>query len=232
MIKIILSISVLTLLIISVYFLILIIKQKFEIQNLSYICDSTRTFRHDFNNIMQAIGGYIKTNNMYDLKEYYNKLIPECFKVNNLYRFHSKLIGNPAIYSIISDKYNLAENKNIKMSLNILIDLNLINLDSYHLSKLLGILLDNAIEAASETPNKIINLTFQELNRKQLLIIENTYLSKGISVSKIFKKNFTTKPNNSGLGLWEVNKIIHKHDNLKLETRAGKEFFTQKIIIS
>jgi ABC-type polysaccharide/polyol phosphate export permease len=29
--------------------------QKLEIQNLNYICDATRTFRHDFNNIMQAI---------------------------------------------------------------------------------------------------------------------------------------------------------------------------------
>jgi ABC-type polysaccharide/polyol phosphate export permease len=30
-------------------------KQKLEIQNLNCICDTTRTFRHDFNNIMQAI---------------------------------------------------------------------------------------------------------------------------------------------------------------------------------
>ena len=75
-------------------------KQKIEIQNLTCICDSTKTFRHDFNNIMQAIGGYIQTNNLYDLKKYYNNLIPECFKINNLYRFHSKLIENAAIYII------------------------------------------------------------------------------------------------------------------------------------
>ena len=34
----------------------IISKQKLEIENLTCICDSTRTFRHDFNNIMQAIG--------------------------------------------------------------------------------------------------------------------------------------------------------------------------------
>lgn len=232
MIKVILSISILALFMLLIYFLLLIIKQKSEIQNLSYICDSTRTFRHDFNNIMQAIGGFIKTNNMYDLNEYYNKLIPECFKINNLYRFHSKLIGNPAIYSIISDKYNLAESKNIKMSLNILIDLNLINLDSYNLSKILGILLDNAIEASCETPNKIVNLSFQPFNNKTLIIIENTYLTKRISVKKIFEKNFTTKSKNSGLGLWEVRKIINKNKNLELQTKAGKEFFSQTLIIS
>lgn len=217
---------------IFIYFFIITKKQKIEIQTLTNICDSTKTFRHDFNNIMQAIGGYIKTNNMYDLKQYYNKLIPECFKINNLYKFHSKLIENAAIYSIVSDKYNLAESKDIKMSLNVLLDLNLINLDTYHLSKILGILLDNAIEASSETPNKIINISFQSLDNKQLIIIENTYLSKGISTKKIFEKNFTTKPNNSGLGLWEIQKIIRKRKNLDLVTKAGKDFFSQTLLIS
>lgn len=212
--------------------LILIYKQKFEIKKLICFCDTTRTFRHDFNNIMQAIGGYIKTNNMYDLKEYYNKLIPECFNIENLYRFHSQLMANPAIYSVISNKYNLAETKNVKMSLNILTNLNSINLNTYHLSKILGILLDNAIEASSETTNRIVNISFQPLDNRQLIIIENTYLSKGISIKKIFEKNFTTKTKNSGLGLWEIKKLLNQNKNLSLETKAGNEFFTQTLSIS
>ena len=203
----------------------LIKKQKLEIQNLNYICDTTRTFRHDFNNIMQAIGGYIQTNNIYDLKQYYNRLVPECFHINNLYRFHSKLMVNTALYSIISDKYNLAEKKNIKMSLNILID-------TYTLTKILGILLDNAIEASKECPKKIINLSFQENNDKQIIIIENTYLNKGISTKKIFEKNYTTKSENSGLGLWEVKKIIDKNNNLKLITKTTPDFFMQQLEIN
>ena len=206
-------------------------KQKLEIKNLTYVCDSTKTFRHDFNNIMQAIGGYIKTNNMYDLKIYYNNLVPECFKINSLYRFHSQLMENVAIYSIISNKYNIAEKYNIKMSLNILLDLNSLKIDTYTITRILGILLDNAIEASKECHQKVINICFQEFNNKQLLIIENTYLSKGISVKKIYQKHFTTKSNNSGLGLWKLSKIIDKNNNLKLYTTAEKEFFTQKLEI-
>ena len=232
MIKIALIIVNLLFLLTTIYFLFLLKRKDFELQKLSYICDTTRTFRHDFSNIMQAIGGYIQTNDMYDLKEYYNKLMPECFKISNLYRFHSKLMQNVAIYSIIANKYDLAESKNVKMSLNILIDLNLLHLDNYHLSKILGILLDNAIEASSEAPNKLVNLSFQPLGDKQLILIENTYLSKRISTKKIFKKNFTTKQNNSGLGLWEVQNVINKKKNLSLKTEAGKDFFTQKLLIS
>lgn len=214
------------------YLLFLLYKQKLEIRSLNTICDSTRAFRHDFNNIMQAMGGYIQTNNMDDLKIYYNTLIPECFKINNLYRFHSKLMRNAAIYSIVSDKYNLAEKKQVKMSLNILIDLNSIHLDNYHFSKILGILLDNAIEASCETQNKIVNLSFQPLDNKQLIIIENTHLCKNISMKKIFQKNFTTKPHNSGLGLWEIQRIIKKHKNLHLQTKIDADFFSQTLVIS
>lgn len=206
--------------------------QKLEIKILNELNDSSRAFRHDFNNIMQAMGGYIQTNNIYDLKEYYNNLIPECFKINNLYRYHSKLIVNSAIYSIIADKYNQAEKSHIKMSLNILSNLNSINLDSYHLTKILGILLDNAIEASKECPKKIVNLSFINSDNKHLIIIENTYLNKNIKLKKIFEKNFSSKINHSGLGLWEVNKIISKKSNLELYTKTDGEFFIQKLEIS
>ena len=69
-------------------------------------------------------------------------------------------------------------------------------------------------------------------NSKQSIIIENTYLAKGISIKQIFQKNFTTKSKNSGLGLWEIQRIINKKKNLKLQTKAGSDFFTQTLLIS
>lgn len=206
-------------------------KRQTEINNLTLICDSTRAFKHDFNNIMHSIGGYIKTNNLDDLKTYYDKLIPECFCVNNLYRFHSKLMQNSALYSIISNKYNLAEKNDIKMTLNISADLNSLRIDDYSLTRIIGILLDNSIEAAKECNKKIINISFEENRNKQSIIIENTFLNKNIALKNIYKKNYTTKKNNSGLGLWEVKKILYNHENINLATNIENEFFIQELEI-
>ena len=222
---------ILVLNILSIYILYLInlnYKNSNEIKNLTLICDSTRAFKHDFNNIMHAIGGYIQTNNLNDLKLYYDKLIPECFCINNLYRFHSKLMQNSALYSIISNKYNIAEKNNIKMTLNISSDLNNLRIDDYSLTRILGILLDNSIEASKECHKKLINISFEENKSKQSIIIENTFLNKNISIKKIYEKNFTTKKNNSGLGLWEVKKILNNHENINLTTNIDNEFFVQK----
>lgn len=207
-------------------------KQKLEIKNLSFACDETRTFRHDFNNIMLAIGGYIKTNNIKGLKKYYGTIMPEVFHTASLCHFNSKLKESPAIYGIISNKYEIAEKLNIKFSLDISINLNEIHLDCYHLSRILGILLDNAIEASKNCSNKVVNLSFLGVNNKQIIIIENTYTNKNISIKKLFSKNFSTKEKHSGLGLWKVNKIISKYKNVRLYTKADNDFFTQELEIS
>lgn len=75
-----------------------------------------------------------------------------------------------------------------------------------------------------------LHIDTYELNR-QLVIVENTYKNKDIDTFKIFEKAYTTKPNNTGLGLWEVNKILKKHDNLAIFTSKDDELFKQQLEI-
>ena len=55
---------------------------KFYNRNLVRTYDDVRAFKHDFNNIMQAIGGYIKFNDFDGLKEYYKDMKKECKLLN------------------------------------------------------------------------------------------------------------------------------------------------------
>ena len=95
--------------------------------------------------------------------------------------------------------------------------------------------MDNAIEAASECEEKIIQVSFRkEENRNRILmIIENTYSNKDIDTERIFEKDFSTKSKktNSGLGLWEVRQILKKNNNLNLFTTKNEEFFIQQFEI-
>ena len=53
-------------------------------RSLCILHDSARTFKHDFDNIVTTIGGFIRTNDMEGLKDYYSELEDHCQKVNNL----------------------------------------------------------------------------------------------------------------------------------------------------
>ena len=103
----------------------------------------------------------------------------------------------------------------------------------YEFTRVLGILLDNAIQAAQECDEKIINLEIRKESKKnrQILLIENTYNNKDVDTEKIYEKNFSTKQGNSGLGLWEVRQILKKNKNLNLFTSKNDKFFSQQLEI-
>ena len=200
-------------------------------KTISEAYDSTRTFKHDFHNIIQAMGGYLSTNDLKGLKKYFNDLFPEIKNINSLSKLNPKLINNPAIYSILADKHFKAEQFNVNINLEILMDLNSFNGKIYEITRILGILLDNAIETSKECDDKTINVIFNQSNYRQIIKIENTYTNKEICIDKIFDKGYSTKPNNTGLGLWEVKKILNKNENLNLFTSKDNDFFMQQLEI-
>lgn len=177
--------------------------------------------------------GYVTAKDMDGLAKYYKSLFDDCNNINNLAAINPEAINNPSIYAILADKYNKSVSKNIQLELGVFIDLNSLHIDTYELTRILGILLDNSIEAAQECEKKYISVRFlmdYRMNR-QLVIVENTYKNKDIDTFKIFEKAYTTKPNNTGLGLWEVNKILKKHDNLAIFTSKDDELFKQQLEI-
>lgn len=195
--------------------------------------DNVRGFKHDFDNIVTTISGYIRTNDMDGLKNYYLQLEDDCQRVNNLYLLNPDIVNNDGIYNLLTKKYYEADSKDIKVNLTFLLDLSTLKMKIYEFARILGILLDNAIEASFECEEKIINLTFRNdsRNSRQLIIIENTYENKDIDTEKIFEKGISGKENHTGLGLWEVRKIVKKTNNVNLYTTKSDRFFTQQLEI-
>lgn len=195
--------------------------------------DNVRAFKHDFDNIVTTIGGYIKTNDMKGLEKYYVQLEDDCQRVNNLYLLNPDVVNNDGIYNLLTKKYNEAEDKDIKVNITFLLDLSTLKMKIYEFARILGILLDNAIEASSECNEKIINLTFRNdsKNSRQLIIIENTYKDKDVDTEKIFEKGISGKQNHTGLGLWEVRKIVKKNNNINLFTSKNDKYFKQQLEI-
>ena len=198
---------------------------------LNALQDELRAFRHDFANIMCTIGGYANIGDIKGLQNYYSQIQVDLAKVNNLGALNPDVVNNPAIYVLLTSKYNKAHDLNIDFNINIFLNLNNINMKIYEFTRVLGILLDNAIEAAKECEIKKINLEIinEKKRNRQLLIITNTYNNKDVDTEKIYEKNYTSKPDNSGLGLWEVRKILKRNTNLNLFTSKNGEFFSQQL---
>lgn len=202
-------------------------------KTLEILQDNTRAFRHDFANILQGMIGYMDNNDMNGLRKYYSQLVEDISQSNNLTTLSPKVVNNPAIYNVLANKYHKADSLGIKIHLEAFLDMNELNMKIYEFTRVLGILMDNAIEATYECDNKIINVSFRRDRKKrmQLLSIENTYKDKNIDTDKIFEKGYSTKQGNTGLGLWEIRQILKKNNNLNLFTTKNDTYFTQQFEI-
>ena len=202
-------------------------------RTLRILHDNVRGFKHDFDNIVTTIGGYVKTNDMSGLKDYYLQLEDDCQRVNNLYLLNPDVINNDGIYNLLTKKYHEADSKNIKVNMTFLLDLCTLHMKIYEFARILGILLDNAIEASNECDEKIINLDFRDdsKNFRQIIRIENTYKNKDVDTEKIFEKGISSKENHTGLGLWEIRKLVKKNNNINLFTSKTDKYFSQQLEI-
>lgn len=205
------------------------------IHSLKILHDQVRSFKHDFDNIVNSIGGYVVNEDINGLKKYYNQLLEECQKTNNLYALSPEVINHPAIYHMLATKYYEADQLDIQINLNVFLNLNEIEqrMKIYDFTRILGILLDNAIDATKECDKKILNVTFRKelSNNMIVVIIQNTYNNKEVNTEEIFQKGISSKENHSGLGLWKVRQILMRNNNLNLFTTKNEEFFTQQFEI-
>ena len=196
--------------------------------------DGVRTLKHDYNNIMQALNGYVSTKQYDKLQEHINKVLDECNIVNNLSVIDQKVFNDPAIYGIVGAKYFIAMEADIKFELDIVTNIKEISFPMPELSRILGIVLDNAIEATSKTDNKYMKLEMKYDARKDADIIKvyNTYDTNiDINLKDIYKKGVSSKKIKSGIGLWEVKKLIDKSKNSQIYASLEHGMFVQNIII-
>lgn len=196
--------------------------------------DGVRTLKHDYNNIMQSLNGYVSTKQYDKLQDHINYVLGECNIVNNLSAIDPKIFNEPAIYGIVGSKFFLALEDDIKFDLDIATDISKIQFSMPDLSRILGILLDNAMEATKKCDTPYIRLEMKYDKRKcadVINVVNNYDTSININLEDIYKNGFSTKQVKSGIGLWEVKKLVNKQKNSQIFATAEKGKFTQHLII-
>ena len=204
-------------------------------ETLKKVNDGVRGFKHDMGNIVQSILGYIAVNDSEGAKKYCQNLVIGFNDINVLSILSPSVINDPAIYGVVVNKILLAREKDMTLSLDINLNVSEINFPKFELSRILGILIDNAIEAGENTVDKklILHMYHDFNNNFDKIIISNSISNTNIDLNKIFEKDYSTKENPSGFGLYEVNKFIDKNPQSLIKTSIDKEgmLFTQEITI-
>lgn len=202
-------------------------------KSLEILYDKVKGYKHDFDNIVSTLDGFIESNDMDGLKKYFSEIKEDCKLTNNLSLVNPHIINNPGIYSLLNNKYFKATSLGITFELDFFINLDSLNVNMYKFSRALGILLDNAIEEAEKCDEKIVLVSFLRENRnnRSVITVKNTYMNKNVDIEKIFQKGESSKANHFGIGLWEIKRYVQKSNNLDLFTSKDDKFFIQELSV-
>ncbi len=200
------------------------------------LLEDYRVVSHEQKNQLLVIRSMLDDNSPKELVEYVDGLLDK--KVGFKYEWIGELNHLPLSRLKGLINYKLIEAHTIDININISIskDVNNSNLNRMSITQkdelysIMGVYLDNAIQAAKESNKKEVSLEIYKENEKIVIIIANTYNGK-IEMEKLDNYGYTTKGKNHGVGLHLVKKIIENEVIYSQLRSLFEDYYVQKLII-
>jgi two-component system sensor histidine kinase AgrC len=193
-----------------------------------------RVFRHDYINILSSMAGYMEKDDMEGLKEFFSDNIVPINQTMTSNNHKISLLQNIHIMELkglIAIKLIRAQELKINAMVEVVEEIDEINMPSIDLCKIVGILLDNAVEAASESKDPFIRLAVVKREDSTLIVFANSVPENMPPIYKVFEEGFSTKGDGRGLGLASLRETIQKYPNVTLATKLMDREFIQELEI-
>lgn len=205
-------------------------------QSIEVVTKEIRKFEHDFNNILITFDDFIMSNDMDGLNNYYQEVVQKyaSIKSNKAHSLHYlSNIKVKGLKGLIASKLLYAQAMDYKVHVEILEPIGQISMKVIDLCRIVGNLLDNAIEACVDVKIKEVILLIIRKKTASKIIIMNPYnIESPPGLANIFEEGYSTKGEGRGLGLFTVRKLIQdRYPNVLLNTRIESYYFVQEIII-
>lgn len=196
--------------------------------------EELRAFKHDYSNMLLTLSGFIDSDDMEGLRGYYQKsILPTNEKINKgNYHLHKlSKIQDPAIKGMLSAKFINAINQGVDLFVDIMDAVPDISMKVLDLTRVLGIYIDNAVEAALETDDKEVKFNVIRDSNAVVIVVANSYINKGISIKDVEKHSVSTKGEGRGIGLSNVRQILSEYPNVNKITEMKDKYFVQTLVI-
>ena len=194
-----------------------------------------RQFRHDYRNILLTLETYIKDHDWNELTNYFHQtILPSGIHSDKASVQLSKLsnIETVGVRNLLFTKLAYATSQQIDVSVEVHKPVSLkVKKDPLYLIRIIGILMDNAIEALAEQGHGTLSVAlFDDEETVQLIIANDSDQSPG-PLHKLTQPGYSTKGDGRGLGLATVAELTERA-HIDLLTSYHEGIFTQHLIFN
>lgn len=188
---------------------------------------SMRMFRHNIGNMICGMDGAAMQQDPKVIADYYRQMVEKCTLVNpeNIAVLHNLPVG--PLHMLILHKLSRATEAGVPMYLYIEPQLDLRMIPTSDLCEIIGVLTDNAIEAAETSDAPYVSLELRSLKPGLELVIRNTFAGR---IADATVKSVQSSVKHEGLGLSSLQKILDKHKNCKLNLRIAGRYVEAQVL--
>lgn len=202
------------------------------VQNFEDWIEKEQLNRHEYKNQLAVLYCLTKEKKV---KEKINEILEDNINIGGEVINQLKLLPKGGIKGLLYYKVAIGQKKKIDITADVSLEnksiLNeLTEQDIRVICKLVGIYLDNAIEAAEETRRKKLLIEVYELPNKACFVISNTFKRKN-NFENRNKKGVTTKGEGHGNGLYFAAKLIEQNNFLESKQDVVDGYYIQQLII-
>lgn len=194
--------------------------KELENAHIKQMNEALRGQRHDFNNHLQVISMLAQDNRLPQVIAYLKDLIDEAASINNILG-----VQCPAVGALIGSKLALAKKYGVELEYDVQGDLEGGRVRPLHLCRILGNLLDNAIEAVKElqVPLPKVELkAYCDAGRIYISVKNPGQIAPSVMDRLFVPGTSTKKGNNRGMGLSIVKGIADMY-NGRIEVDSHPE---------
>ena len=190
---------------------------------------------HDMGNVLSSIEGYLAAGNLTGLREYfYCRIKPITTGITEDTFALARLNNIKAleIKAILARKITEAQSAGIDTTLEVTDEIDDIPINSVALVRMLGIILDNAIEELTILGKGQLMIACYKFGGGLTFIVQNTCRPDIQKLHTLKQAGFSTKGEGRGLGLSNLTEIAESHSsNITLQTSIADGNFTQRLRI-
>lgn len=195
-----------------------------------------RRFRHDYQNVILSLDEYLQTADLDGLKAYYQtalkpagaRLTAEKYALEDLSRVQSK-----PIKSLLFNKLSAAQGRGIPVSFECRQPIEMVGIEPIAVVIMLGIILDNAIEAISPSKDGQLSVAIYSETGTVTLLVRNR-LDPAQALPPLWQlkqAGFSTKGAQRGMGLSNLQRVVDTHPQVQLATTITDHHFLQRLTI-
>lgn len=195
---------------------------------------SMRSFKHEYINLLSTLSGYIENDDMAQLKDYfYSEILPisQAFSESDTRLGSLSHIEILEFKSLLSSKLIYAMESGINVELELTDPIRELPIKSVDLVRVMGIFLDNAIDAALNSSEKLMQLCFLQKEDSLIIILKNSASPPQIPISRLADWGISSKGKQRGIGLYSAKGILNQYPHILWDMEYHAPFFTQTLTI-